>query len=270
MQNAHFQTISKNDGLGKTANEDHVLLFENRLVVSDGAGGTGLFADKWSEYLCTNLPNDPISTFDELCVWQEAIWEEFYKEYKPIAEEKGIGAKFLQEGSSATLVALWQFEDHFYWCAYGDSVLFHFGKKNLKFASIANPSQFNQSPWLLNWKDTPDEKGFQAGIVKLEKGDKFLIATDTLAQYILISYLTSNPSKANKALLKELAESGSRLANTYQQMVIEGYGNKTFQTELLEPLLQSLVNENMFEMYIQQLFQKEVIGLDDYSLVEFK
>jgi hypothetical protein len=260
-----YQSVAKNDGFGKTVNEDCLRSKLPSIVVSDGAGGTGLFADKWSAYLCERISLKPICNFEDLCVWQDSIWEDFYNEYKPIAEEKGIGGKFLEEGSSATLVALWQVEEQFYWCTYGDSVLFHFDKKALKFANINNPSQFNQSPWLLNWKDTPNEKGFQAGTFTLEKGDKLLVATDTLAQYILIAFLTS--TNTNEALLNELAESGSRLANCYQQMVNVGYTDLSFHSDILTPLRQNLDSEQDFESYLQKLYQQDVIGLDDYSLI---
>lgn len=262
-----YQSVAKNDGFGKTVNEDCMRCELPTIVVSDGAGGTGLFADKWSAYLCERISSKPICNFEDLCVWQESIWEDFYNEYKPVAEQKGIGGKFLKEGSSATLVALWQNENQFYWCAYGDSVLFHFSKNELKLATISDPCQFNQSPWLLNWKDAPDERGFQSGIVLLEKGEQLLIATDTVAQYILIAFFISNPSVTHQQKLVELAQSGTRLANCCQQMVNEEYTDLSFHSDILTPLRQNLDSELDFESYLKKLYQKDVIGLDDYSLM---
>ena len=36
-------------------NEDHAIANEHLIAVSDGAGGGGIYADQWSEYLVNNL-----------------------------------------------------------------------------------------------------------------------------------------------------------------------------------------------------------------------
>ena len=43
-----------------TINEDAVKATEKWIAVSDGAGGGGVFADRWSEYLVEHLPGKPI------------------------------------------------------------------------------------------------------------------------------------------------------------------------------------------------------------------
>jgi hypothetical protein len=264
---ALHQTIAKNDGLDKSANEDNFICSLPIVVVSDGAGGTGLFADKWSEYLCNYVSQSPIKNFQDLCNWQESIWEDFYKKYKTIAEEKGIGGKFLEEGSSATFVALWEETNQLHWCTYGDSVMFHFRKKELLFANIQNPNQFNESPFLLNWKDTPDNRGFQSGIRIPKKGDKIIILTDTLAQYLLIAYLVCNKSKTNNTMLENLMQSGTRLASTCNEMIRQDYKNLDFTKDILSPIQNSLDTKEDFEKYTQEIYKKGLLGLDDYSMV---
>ena len=55
-------------GIGKgeknALNEDAVIARKNVIAVSDGAGGGGLFADRWSHYLLKHLPAAPISSAD--------------------------------------------------------------------------------------------------------------------------------------------------------------------------------------------------------------
>ena len=41
-------------------NEDAAIARDNMIAVSDGAGGGGLFAERWSRYLLDNLPESPI------------------------------------------------------------------------------------------------------------------------------------------------------------------------------------------------------------------
>ena len=58
-------------------NEDAVIARENIIAVSDGAGGGGLFAARWSKYLLNHLPSTPISSADELDAWIRYIWEPY-------------------------------------------------------------------------------------------------------------------------------------------------------------------------------------------------
>ena len=46
-------------------NEDFALANEHVLAISDGAGGGGIYADRWANYLVNNLPITPICSFDE-------------------------------------------------------------------------------------------------------------------------------------------------------------------------------------------------------------
>ena len=41
-------------------NEDAVIATEKMIAVSDGAGGGGVYAERWSSYLVNNLPDNPI------------------------------------------------------------------------------------------------------------------------------------------------------------------------------------------------------------------
>ncbi len=63
---------------GETMNEDGVVARPGLLAVSDGAGGGGLFADEWSKYLVSMLPDNPLTSFGELDGWLDGIWESFY------------------------------------------------------------------------------------------------------------------------------------------------------------------------------------------------
>ena len=47
-------------------NEDAVLAKEKRIAISDGAGGGGLFAERWSQYLLAHLPDIPIENVESL------------------------------------------------------------------------------------------------------------------------------------------------------------------------------------------------------------
>ena len=69
-------------------NEDAVLAKEKRIAISDGAGGGGLFAERWSQYLLAHLPDIPIENVEKFNTWIEQIWEPFYNECETDAKRK--------------------------------------------------------------------------------------------------------------------------------------------------------------------------------------
>ena len=108
-------------------NEDAALVRNNVIAVSDGAGGGGLFAERWSRYLLDHLPDTPFCSAEELDSWIEQIWEPFYNQCEADAKQMGGMSleKFYDEGSFATLVAVWRTtETTCRWMSFGDSVAF--------------------------------------------------------------------------------------------------------------------------------------------------
>ncbi|MDE6297609.1 MAG: hypothetical protein K2L89_07150, partial [Muribaculaceae bacterium] len=89
-------------------NEDASTARRNMIAVSDGAGGGGLFADRWSKYLLHNLPIEPITSAEQLDEWIGRIWETYYAKAEQSAKKLGGMAldKFYDEGSFATLAAV--------------------------------------------------------------------------------------------------------------------------------------------------------------------
>jgi hypothetical protein len=55
--NSRYTSITK---FGEITNEDAAIVKDNIIAISDGAGGGGVFADRWSRYLVNNLPEVPI------------------------------------------------------------------------------------------------------------------------------------------------------------------------------------------------------------------
>ena len=95
-------------------NEDSCCVHDDMIAISDGAGGCGVFASDWSQYLIENIAkragNPPITSFEHLDEWIGNIWEPFYIEYeKKAMEYDGIfQSKFYKEGSFATLAVVWR------------------------------------------------------------------------------------------------------------------------------------------------------------------
>jgi hypothetical protein len=264
------QSIAKRDNQGIIPNEDHFRL-ENPIAVSDGAGGAGLFTGEWAEYLCDHLPDDSISTFEEFSGWINSIWEPFCNKYQKVAEERGIGAKFLSEGSWATLVAVWLpdfINQNLRWLAYGDSAIFVFDleAKSLDFCSVKDINLYTESPYLINWKEDPTPLGFSNGEFILKKNQIVLLASDAISQYILLRYLLHQNSESAKLQLVQLEESGSRLSVQMAKMRTASHSADFFSVTLQE-LIESLCSFESFQSLTDKLKQQGLLAFDDYTLL---
>lgn len=247
-------------------NEDAITVRQNRMAVSDGAGGGGVFAERWSSYLVTHLPEDPIESYEAFDAWIDGIWEEFYNTQE--LEAKRIGGlflkKFYDEGSFATLASVWKVQNQILWMTYGDSVVFLYNRKThiLKY-TFTELSDFAQAPSLINWKDPCDKNGFHSGTFDIDKDSIVMIASDTLSQYILMMYLYC---QKEFTVLEKTANGFTKLSNTVKtllQLPIDSMPD--FEKDVLNPLTRA-VCYSYFPYYLQKLYSSHLLNHDDYSL----
>ncbi|MBQ0062488.1 MAG: hypothetical protein KBS94_00510 [Prevotella sp.] len=251
--------------LEPSVNEDSVIAKGNLIAVSDGAGGGGVFAERWSEYLINNLPSTPITSFDRLDSWIETIWEPFYLECED--EAKKIGGmfldKFYDEGSFATLACAWYVNGNVNWMAYGDSVVFHYNRKiGLLEHSFGALVDFNSAPYLINSKDELNPKGFKCGTFSIGTDDVVFICSDALAHYILSSYCIANKGLYDNEL-KTAIESRTKNENFILSALnrkIDNFG------QVVNPLFNSISHDYNFRKHITKLLNQKVIANDDYSM----
>ena len=71
-------------------NEDAVTARKELIAVSDGAGGGGVFAERWSQFLVGDLPEAPIMNYREFDKWIDGIWEPFYNDCEKEAKKIGL------------------------------------------------------------------------------------------------------------------------------------------------------------------------------------
>ena len=242
-------------------NEDAAIANEFLIAVSDGAGGGGVFADRWSKYLVEQLPNNPINDYQSFDAWIDSIWEPFYNDCEATATKEGgmLLNKFYDEGSFATLVAVWQEGD---WISYGDSVAFCYDKENRKLQhTFGKLADFNNPPHLVNCKDPTDETGFRTG--KFEIGTNCIIfaTSDTLAHYILMMYEVYNEDDFSKEL-QEAINAQTKNSNFIKTAI--SLKKKNFEEDVLNKLL-NCKNTSNLKRHLQSLRKKGLLGHDDYS-----
>ena len=243
-------------------NEDAAIARKEVIGVSDGAGGGGVFAERWSQYLVGHLPETPIMNYKEFDKWIDGIWEPFYNDCEE--EAKNIGGlflnKFYDEGSFATLVAIWK---NGTWVGYGDSVAFCYNKKTGELQhSFTRIADFNNPPYLINCKDPLDEKGFRTGQFKIDSDCIVFAVSDTLAHYILMMYEVAHKDCFAEEL-KAAIDAQTKNSNYIKTaMTIEGLD---FEKDVLVKL-QNCYTWPILQSHIKGLKKKGLIGHDDYSL----
>lgn len=247
-------------------NEDAVLADCNRIAVSDGAGGGGLFADKWASFLLEKLPMHPIHSFKALDDWINTIWESFYIELESMAKSLGSVElnKFYDEGSLATLSALWVKESDIEWINYGDSAVFcyDFRSKEL-YTSIKNPRAFNDAPYLININAPLIAGGFEKGTFSIGKHKLYFCATDALAHYILVSYMAANKSVYGKEI-DELEGARSKNSNFIKSICSEQ--EIEFEKDVIIKILDCAESESDFAMLMNKLMVSGKLAYDDCSI----
>lgn len=243
-------------------NEDAAIAKEELIAVSDGAGGGGVFAERWSQYLVNHLPDKPIKNYNAFDKWIDGIWEPFYNECEE--EAKKIGGlflnKFYDEGSFATLVAVWK---NGLWICYGDSVAFCYNKKTGELQhSFTRLVDFNNPPYLINCKDPLNEEGFRKGKFKIDNDCLVFAASDTLAHYILMMYEISHKEKY-EGELQEAIEAQTRDSNFIKTAM------RLRKIDFDKDVIQKIENckqPQQFKLHIERLKRWGFIGHDDYSL----
>lgn len=242
-------------------NEDAAIARKEVIAISDGAGGGGVFADCWSKYLVEHLPNQPIMSYEIFDKWIDEIWEPFYNEYEIKAKDIGglLLNKFYDEGSFATLAAVW---DNGQWISYGDSVVFCYNRKSgILLHSFTKLSDFNAPPYLINCKEPLSEAGFRHGKFAIEKDSIVLIASDTLAHYILMMYELSKKD----IFLEEICEAiDMQTKNSNFIMTAMSLGIIDFNVDVISKILHC-TSRPFFEKHIKSIINKGLIGHDDYS-----
>jgi hypothetical protein len=243
-------------------NEDAAKATRTLIAVSDGAGGGGVFADKWSQYLVEHLPDEPIADYHAFDNWIDSIWEPFYKEYEEVASREGgmLLNKFYDEGSFATIVAVWN-DGH--WISYGDSVAFCYDRKTGRlqhtFDRIVN---FNNPPYLVNCKDPTDAKGFTYGQFEITEDSTIFAASDALSHYIIMMYEVSHKEQFADEL-QEAIDAQTKDSNFIKTAMRMKYLDFV---KTLDVLL-GLKHKGNFKQHLQKLYKDGLLGYDDYSLV---
>ena len=243
-------------------NEDAVIAKKDVIAVSDGAGGGGVFAERWSQYLVDHLPDNPIKNYKAFDKWIDTIWEPFYNDCEKEAQKIGglLLNKFYDEGSFATLVAVWK---NGMWISYGDSVAFCYDRKTGELQhTFGHIVDFNNPPYLINCKDPSDEKGFRCGRFEINESCMVFVASDALAHYILMMYELAHKDRYAEELQEAIdaQTKNSNLINSAMHLRKVDFAKDVIRK------LENCKHPQQLKAHIERLRRLGFIALDDYSL----
>ena len=248
-------------------NEDAALARKKLIAVSDGAGGGGLFAERWSAYLLSHLPDAPICSADELDAWIGDIWEPYYNQCEEDAKLLGglsLG-KFYDEGSFATLVAVWKMSDsECQWIAFGDRVAFCYNYRTKQLEhSFSALADFDKPPYLINCKDELRKEGFRKGTFHTDPDSIVFVASDALAHYVLMMYEVAHRESFEHEI--DIAESNSSKNCNYIKTA-KAIQTVDFEKDVINKLIHTVEHSTNFQRHVYSLLRKGLIAYDDYSL----
>lgn len=262
-----FWSVPKNEQ--DTVNEDFAGATCNRIAVSDGAGGGGVFAELWSKTLIDNLPPLPIQNNIELNDWMDSFADDFYNHCEEMAKEKGglFLDKFYEEGSYATLSVIWKISpSSCRWIMYGDSTVFcyNFRTKELR-SSVQSLSKYDEPPFLLCTISQTEDDGFVSGMFEsLDKDSIVFVCSDALSHFLLMLYQLENKDK----YLTSITDSFESHTKTSNFIKMASHSGISF-----ECALNKILSSDSEASFANTLYAYEKVGLlghDDYSFAYFK
>ena len=254
-------------------NEDAVRADSNFIAVSDGAGGGGLFAERWSRYLLDHLPKEPTASAEALDEWIGGIWEPFYNACEKSAKQLGSMSleKFYDEGSFATLVAVWRTDtDKYRWISYGDSVAFHYNYATKRLEhSFSKLADFDEPPYLINCKDELDKDGFRTGTFSIDKDSVVFVASDALSHYIIMMYEVLHKDRFAAEIEDAISHHSKNENYIHTALAMKKID---FEKDVIEKLNKCAGHKSNFSKHILKLKKLGLIAHDDYSfaMMSFK
>ncbi|MGL5317631.1 MAG: hypothetical protein ACRC9Q_02900, partial [Bacteroidales bacterium] len=206
MLNFYKQTFT----VKEERNEDACLSNDCSAVLSDGAGGCGIFCADWAQFLCTQFIGYIPPT-------ASALNDRLGERYNLFTDQIEAGSfrsasmdKFYREGSYATWASVSFTPDarQFSVCTYGDSPVFHYSKERITLLSTCESlSSFVENPHLLNWiEEIKSERGFfLRKDIPFASEDLVFLTSDALGQLLLTYSLVLRAMRGDEEAKAELS-----------------------------------------------------------------
>lgn len=275
--NTYLQTIHNfidKDSIDE--NEDALAYVKNHLfekiAISDGAGGAGIYCKTWANYLVKNQPDNAFESKIKANEWFLSLSESFYNENIESINKLDpfILEKFINEGSYATLFFAWlNYETNILkYIGIGDTTLFVFRKANeiynpILISPINDQNSLDDFPKLLNWNK---ELNYDMSIneIDLKSDDILIICTDSITRWIIHQLIILVPAEMqvllNESIIKNIDK--NKLED------IKFSSNYKNVTEFILKIEESLKQElEFFKKVLDKQIKLNLLEKDDFTIV---
>jgi hypothetical protein len=267
----------------ESENEDFVRIISishkpySLYAISDGAGGSGVFSKEWSKYLCENIPLAPSEFgYENTIKWFNNISQGFYNDIilKQDLSDLILKRKVFKEGSFSTLTICWidKEENELLFSSSGDSCFFYFEKNDDVFilkqiSSLNLQAGIDDAPFLLNW-NIELEKQLSFDSIEIENEFRLIIASDSLAKWILLNLVIFNVSALEERYFSSDFKYSLNAEKYQSQKSNIRLGSNLGTIESLFYFLKNISqNTDMFKSEMIKLYQNQELEIDDYSLI---
>jgi len=133
--------------------------------------------------------------------------------------------------------------------------------------SIANLVEFNNPPYLINYINVLQEKGYHQGVFHTDDDSIVFVASDTLSHYILMMYQVEDRQKK----FKEELDAAIKVHSKNSQLInnVLSSRKKIYFDCKIKKITKKAKCEDKFKQYLKGLKEQHLIGHDDYSFAFF-
>ncbi len=204
-------------------NQENLIFPRLVAVVSDGAGGVGLFAAEWAKQLVSwvvdhfqeTLIND-ISEFEEVVI---ANWQSFQDSHLgKLTTDSTQYEKFTIQGSLATLLALWQTDEtSFHLFVIGDTCIIKVAESEIQVypEEYQDSQMFAKAPALISLYESIENKSKSVYQFSSIKGNTFILATDAIAEHCITELAIPKPLVKLNNWMKHIGQKKHKVLKSY-------------------------------------------------------
>lgn len=257
-------------------NEDAIAYVEERLfdkiAVSDGAGGAGIYCKTWANYLVKNQPDMAFESKIKADEWFLSLSESFYNENIESINKLDpfILEKFINEGSYATLFfAWWNNETNILkYIGIGDTTLFVFRKVReiyhpILISPINDQNSLDDFPKLLNWNK---ELNYDLSTLEigLKSDDILIICTDSITRWIIYQLIILVPVEMQVLLSESIIKNINK--NKLEDIK---FSNKYKNVSELLLKLEDTLDRGLefFKKVLDKQIKLNLLEKDDFTIV---
>lgn len=257
-------------------NEDAIAYIQepvfDRMAVSDGAGGAGIYCKAWANHLVKNQPNLPFENATNADEWFLSISESFYKENIHLINKTDpfILEKFIKEGSYATLLLVWwnKKTNILNYVGIGDTSMFVFRKNGEEYepiliSPINEQNSLDDFPKLLNWNKELIYD-LSSCEIELRHNDILILCTDSIARWIILHLIVLDTIRSQRILGESIVNS---IDPTQLENIKSSIAFKNVSHLLLK--IEKTVNksETFFKNEIEKSINANVLEKDDFTIL---